>query len=142
MVNKTFLPMAPQPAATSKPLQNRRFPLWHGIRSASCEPRLGRVCGSTDPHGAWESKARIRCKRGAPPMENMLLIGLSRQMTLERQMDVVANNVANVNTTGYKADRSLFQEYLGSGAREDDFKGGDRRVSYVVDRATWHDFSQ
>jgi len=36
-------------------------------------------------------------------MENMLLVGLSRQMTLERQMDVVANNVANVNTTGYKA---------------------------------------
>ena len=75
-------------------------------------------------------------------MENMLLVGLSRQMTLERQMDVVANNVANVNTTGYKADKSLFQEYLASGAHEDDFRGSDRRVSYVTDRATWHDFSQ
>ena len=75
-------------------------------------------------------------------MENMLLIGLSRQMTLERQMDVVANNVANVNTTGYKTDKSLFQEYLASGAHEDDFRGSDRRVSYVTDRATWHDFSQ
>jgi flagellar basal-body rod protein FlgF len=75
-------------------------------------------------------------------MENMLLVGLSRQMTLERQMDVVANNVANVNTTGYKADKSLFQEYLASGALEDDFRGSDRRVSYVTDRATWHDFSQ
>ncbi len=32
-------------------------------------------------------------------MENTLLVGLSRQMVLERQMDVVANNVANVNTT-------------------------------------------
>jgi flagellar basal-body rod protein FlgF len=75
-------------------------------------------------------------------MENALLIGLSRQTTLERQMDVVANNVANVNTTGYKTDKSLFQEYLTSGAHEDDFKGSDRRVSYVTDRATWHDFSQ
>jgi flagellar basal-body rod protein FlgF/flagellar basal-body rod protein FlgG len=75
-------------------------------------------------------------------MENALLVGLSRQMTLERQMDVVANNVANVNTTGYKTDKSLFQEYLTSGARQDDFKGPDRRVSYVTDRATWHDFSQ
>jgi flagellar basal-body rod protein FlgF/flagellar basal-body rod protein FlgG len=75
-------------------------------------------------------------------MENMLLVGLSRQMTLERQMDVVANNVANVNTSGYKADKSLFQEYLASGAHEDDFRGSDRRVSYVTDRATWHDFSQ
>ncbi len=75
-------------------------------------------------------------------MENTLLIGLSRQMTLERQMDVVANNVANVNTSGYKADRSMFQEFLTSGAHEDNFVGRDRRVSYVQDRATFHDFSQ
>jgi flagellar basal-body rod protein FlgF len=75
-------------------------------------------------------------------MQNMLLVGLSRQMTLERQMDVVANNVANVNTSGYKADKSLFQEFLTSGAHEDNFSGRDRRVSYVVDRATWHDFAQ
>ena len=43
-------------------------------------------------------------------MENTLLVGLSRQMVLERQMDVVANNVANVNTNGFKADNSLFQD--------------------------------
>ena len=76
-------------------------------------------------------------------MENTLLIGLSRQVTLERQMDVVANNVANVNTTGYKADKSLFQEYLMPGAHEDNFAAGrDRRLSYVQDRATFHDFAQ
>ena len=75
-------------------------------------------------------------------MENTLLVGLSRQMTLERQMDVVANNVANVNTTGFKADRSLFEEYLQSGAHEDNFGATDRRVSFVQDRATFHDFSQ
>jgi len=74
-------------------------------------------------------------------MENTLLIGLSRQMTLERQMDVVANNVANVNTTGFKADRSLFEEYLRSPAHEDNFARADRRVSFVQDRATFHDFS-
>ena len=75
-------------------------------------------------------------------MENTLLIGLSRQLTLERQMDVVANNVANVNTSGFKADRSLFQEFLMPGAHEDNFVGRDRRLSYVQDRATFHDFSQ
>jgi flagellar basal-body rod protein FlgF/flagellar basal-body rod protein FlgG len=75
-------------------------------------------------------------------MGNALLVGLSRQMVLERQMDVVANNVANVNTSGYKADRSMFQEYLASGAHEDNFLAPDRRVSYVQDRATFHDFSQ
>jgi len=73
-------------------------------------------------------------------MENALLIGLSRQMVLERQMDVVANNVANINTNGFKADRSLFEEYLRSGAHEDNFTRSDRRVSFVQDRASFHDF--
>lgn len=75
-------------------------------------------------------------------MENTLLIGLSRQVVLERQMDVVANNIANVNTNGFKADRSLFEEHLTSGAHEDNFVGRDRRLSFVQDRATFHDFSQ
>src|SRR5882672_3385900 len=75
-------------------------------------------------------------------MANELLIGLSRQLTLERQMDVVANNVANVNTTGYKADRSLFEEFLNSRARENNFVGGDRRISFVQDRGTFKDFTQ
>lgn len=74
-------------------------------------------------------------------MENALLIGLSRQIVLERQMDVVANNVANVNTNGYKADKSLFQEFLRSGAHEDNFIGQDRRVSYVLDSGTFKDLS-
>jgi flagellar basal-body rod protein FlgF len=75
-------------------------------------------------------------------MENTLLIGLSRQTTLERQLDVVANNIANVNTTGFKSDQSLFEEYLMPGAHEDNFVGRDRRVSYVEDRGTYHDMSQ
>jgi flagellar basal-body rod protein FlgF len=75
-------------------------------------------------------------------MQNALLVGLSRQTVLERQMDVLSNNIANVNTVGYKADESLFEEYLNSGAHEDNFKGADRRVSYVQDRGTFHDFSQ
>jgi flagellar basal-body rod protein FlgF len=75
-------------------------------------------------------------------MENTTLIALSRQMTLERQLGVVANNVANVGTNGYKADSSLFEEYLRSGAHEDNFVGFDRRVSFVQDRATLRDFGQ
>jgi flagellar basal-body rod protein FlgF len=75
-------------------------------------------------------------------MENALLIGLSRQAALERQLDVVANNIANVNTSGYKADKSLFEEYLNTPAHEDNFVGGDRRVSFVQDRGTYRDMSQ
>ena len=75
-------------------------------------------------------------------MQNALLIGLSRQTMLERQLDVVSNNIANVNTSGFKADASLFEEYLMSGAHEDNFVGSDRRVSFVQDRGTFRDFSQ
>jgi flagellar basal-body rod protein FlgF len=75
-------------------------------------------------------------------MENTLLIGLSRQITLERQIDVISNNVANVNTNGYKADKTLFEEYLSPVAHADNFIGRDRLFSYVQDRAAWHDYAQ
>jgi flagellar basal-body rod protein FlgF/flagellar basal-body rod protein FlgG len=72
----------------------------------------------------------------------MLLVGLSRQVALERQLGVVANNVANVNTTGYRSDTALFEEYLRSPARDNDFSGNDTRLSFVQDRATVHNFGQ
>lgn len=75
-------------------------------------------------------------------MENALLIGLSRQMALRRELDVVANNVANINTTGFKTDSTVFEEYLMPVASHDHFSGPDRRLSYVQDRATWHDMGQ
>jgi len=74
-------------------------------------------------------------------MENTLLVGLSRLVTLERQVDTVANNVANVNTNGFKADRPLFEEYLRSPAHEDNFQLSDRRVSFVQDRGSFNDFA-
>lgn len=75
-------------------------------------------------------------------MENALLIGLSRQMSLRREMDVVSNNVANINTTGFKGDTAIFEEHLMPGASADQFARPDRRLSYVLDRSTWHDMSQ
>jgi flagellar basal-body rod protein FlgF len=75
-------------------------------------------------------------------MENSLLIGLSRQMALRRELDIVANNIANLTTTGFKADGAVFEEYLMPVARADQFLPPDRRLSFVQDRATWHDFSQ
>ena len=80
-------------------------------------------------------------REGGCFVENAQLVGLSRQVALRRELDVVANNVANINTTGFKADRSLFEEYLRSPAHEDNFHRADRRVSFVHDRATFHDFA-
>ena len=44
-------------------------------------------------------------------MENALLVSLSRQMALARELDVIANNVANVGTNGFKARSARFAEY-------------------------------
>ena len=75
-------------------------------------------------------------------MENTSLVGLSRQMALQRELDVVSNNIANLNTTGFKADNVVFQEFLMPGARANQFAGADRQLSFVQDRATWLDLSQ
>ncbi|WP_137043952.1 flagellar basal-body rod protein FlgF [Pseudolabrys sp. FHR47] len=75
-------------------------------------------------------------------MQNTLLVGLSRQVVLRRELDVVANNIANVNTAGFKADGAVFEEFIGKVARSDNMSNRDRQVSFVRDRATWTDFSQ
>jgi flagellar basal-body rod protein FlgF len=75
-------------------------------------------------------------------MENTLLIGLSRQSVLRRELDVVANNIANLNTTGFKSDGAVFSEYLQTGAHDERFAALGRRMSFVQDRMTWHDMSQ
>jgi flagellar basal-body rod protein FlgF len=145
MVNNPLLPAFVYPAQTPKRLESLHFPTWHGIRSDDWANRgLGRAFGfgnigkNVSLGGRF---ARIG-QRGDQAMENALLVGLSRQVTLERQLDVVANNIANVNTTGFKADQSLFEEYLRTGAHEDNFVGRDRVISYVQDRATFHDMTQ
>lgn len=47
-------------------------------------------------------------------MENATYIALSKQAVLKRQMSVIAHNIANMNTSGYKAERMVFREYIDS----------------------------
>ncbi len=75
-------------------------------------------------------------------MENAFLIGLSRQVSLARELDVVANNVANIDTNGFKRRSTVFQEYLMPTARHEQFRGQDKRLSYVWDRGTSLTYSQ
>jgi flagellar basal-body rod protein FlgF len=75
-------------------------------------------------------------------MENTLLVGLSRQMALSHELDVVANNIANIDTTGYKSDHAAFSEFLMPRADDQRFSGPDRRISFVQDRSSWIDFGQ
>jgi flagellar basal-body rod protein FlgF len=74
-------------------------------------------------------------------MDNALLVGMSRQTALQRELDVVANNIANINTTGFKADGAVFAEYLNKNASSGGFASADRRMSFVQDRMSWHDMS-
>jgi len=45
-------------------------------------------------------------------MESSLYVGLSRQMVLNRAMTMVANNVANANTAGFRAQNPMFEEFV------------------------------
>ena len=76
-------------------------------------------------------------------MENAITAGLSRQLILQRALEVTANNVANQSTAGFKAERLTFREYI---AELDDGaagapQNGDPFVSLVFDPSSFTDFS-
>jgi flagellar basal-body rod protein FlgF len=45
-------------------------------------------------------------------MQSALYVGLSAQVALEKRMQTIANNVANVNTTGFRTDVVKFETVL------------------------------
>lgn len=45
-------------------------------------------------------------------MENIAYVGMSSQVALQQQMQVAANNLANMSTPGYKSEGVLFQQYI------------------------------
>ena len=48
-------------------------------------------------------------------METAGYTALSRQSSLMREMQVIANNIANTNTTGYRQEGVIFSEYVAEG---------------------------
>lgn len=64
-------------------------------------------------------------------MDNTLYIGLAAQSALKRQMDVLAHNVANLNTTAFNQEKVLFKEYLMEIGGEGLSTGG--KISTVLD---------
>jgi len=73
-------------------------------------------------------------------MENAQLIALSRQTALRNQLTVVANNMANLNTSGFKSQNLLFEEYMMPIAEATEFPEQDETLSYVLDYKTHTDF--
>lgn len=66
-------------------------------------------------------------------MDTSLYVNLSYQSSLNRRLELIANNLANVNTTAFKAERVMFDDVS--------FKAGPSAdVSFVIDRASYTDF--
>ena len=60
------------------------------------------------------------------------LVLLSSQMALQRSVDVVANNIANSSTTGFKREGIQFSSFVSKG-------GTSQSTSFVQDKATFRD---
>ena len=73
-------------------------------------------------------------------MENTSLVALSRQLALRHKLDVIANNVANINTAGFKRQSLEMDEYVMPTAAANTFPRRDRTHSFVEDWATTTDY--
>jgi flagellar basal-body rod protein FlgF len=73
-------------------------------------------------------------------MDNTFLIGLSQQSALRRHLDVIANNLANLSTPGFKSERPIFEEFIMPVAVDETLSGASGQISYVQDGALFRDF--
>lgn len=71
-------------------------------------------------------------------MDNTLYVSFTQQMALRRQMDVVANNIANVSTNGFKAESVLFAADQRAPAANSE---KPRAIEFVRDVTVLRDFS-
>lgn len=69
-------------------------------------------------------------------METSTYVALSGQNAREREMDVLANNIANLSTPGFKGEQMMFKEYLTKPV------GGEDPTSYVQIAGNARDMSQ
>lgn len=69
-------------------------------------------------------------------MDNTLYVGLSRQMTLARQLELAANNMANIDTAGFKVENLMLQSDPLNPVRGSGFSP----IRYVIDDGVARDF--
>ncbi len=78
-----------------------------------------------------------RLRFGTDTMDNTSYIALSREAGLWRQMAVVANNMANANTPGFKAEQMMFTSYIAK-TKSDESPFG-RKLAFSQDIGVLHD---
>jgi flagellar basal-body rod protein FlgF len=74
-------------------------------------------------------------------MDNTINIALSRLAVQQRAMEVVAGNLANTSTPGYRAERMVFADWLTS-QPSSALPAGDRKLAFTQVRATYRDQSE
>jgi flagellar basal-body rod protein FlgF len=72
-------------------------------------------------------------------MDTTVYVSLSHQLALRRQMDLIANNLANANTNGFRRENAVFESFLDIQSHT---SGPGRAVSYVLDHGVARDISQ
>lgn len=75
-------------------------------------------------------------------MDVSTFVLLSSEAALRRRMDVTANNIANLNTTGFKREAPVFREIVDSMNTVPAVPGSGRNVSFVIDMGVTHDTAQ
>jgi flagellar basal-body rod protein FlgF len=63
-------------------------------------------------------------------------IAASRLTAAQRAMEITADNLANADTSGYRAEHVLFSDWL-SQQKGSATPPGGATLAYVQDRATW-----
>lgn len=71
-------------------------------------------------------------------MDNALYVGLSRQMTLQRALDVTANNIANADTVGFKVESLM----VGTDPLAPRNAPATDPIKYVIDNGLARNFGQ
>jgi flagellar basal-body rod protein FlgF len=71
-------------------------------------------------------------------MDNTLYVGLSRQITLQRALDITANNIANIDTAGFKVESLMVKEDPETPA----LAPASKPISYVLDQGVARNFGQ
>lgn len=72
-------------------------------------------------------------------MDNATYVGLSRQMVLRRELDIIANNIANADTNGFKVESLMTKTDPKAPAMT---LGGPRPVKFVAADGVARDFGQ
>jgi flagellar basal-body rod protein FlgF len=72
-------------------------------------------------------------------MDNANYVTLSREITLQKELDISANNLANMNTTGFKFEQLLNTTEQGAPAFDDPIR---TPANFAYDNGVGRDFAQ